>query len=74
MSLTWICALVGAVCSRIFWELNWLDSGRVEITGWAISLGEDVPGGVMVLAMGESEIVPNSGESGPWNGGDLSLS
>ena len=46
----------------------------MEITGWVISLGEDVTGGVMVLAMGESEIVPNSGESGPWNGGDLSLS
>ena len=28
----------------------------------------------MVLAMGESEIVPNSGDSGPCNGGDLSSS
>ena len=43
-------------------------------SGLAISLGEEVTGDVMVLAMGESEIVPNSGDSGPCNGGDLSSS
>ena len=41
-------------------------------SGLAISLGEDVTGGV--LAMGESEIFPNMGDSGPCNGGDLSSS